>query len=161
MYRDFADVAAFYVVYIREAHPADSDRSEPLARRLQINQPKTYLDRREVARQCVVGLKIAIPCLIDDMENTTEKAYGGWPDRLYVVGQDGRIALAGARGPRGFRPQDVRKWLTAYKEATQPTSRPTSRPVAEARGEPVARRQSHAKSLADKGLNLGGSPAGT
>jgi len=129
MSRRFADLAAFYVVYIREAHAADSNWSERLARELNINQPKTYQARVEVARKCLVGLKISIPCLIDNMNNTTEKAYAGWPDRLYVVGKDGKIAYAGARGPRGFKPQEVRKWLLQYKSSTAPTSKPASQPA--------------------------------
>ena len=129
MSRRFADLAAFYVVYIREAHAADSNWSERLARELNINQPKTYQARVEVARKCLVGLKISIPCLIDNMNNTTEKAYAGWPDRLYVVGKDGKIAYAGARGPRGFKPPEVRKWLIQYKSSIAPTSQPASQPA--------------------------------
>ncbi len=106
MSRRFADLAAFYVVYIREAHAADSDWSERLARELNINQPKTYQARVDVARKCLVGLKISIPCLIDNMNNTTEKAY------------------AGARGPRGFKPQEVRKWLVQYKSNMVAASQP-------------------------------------
>ncbi len=32
-----------------------------------------------------------------------EAAYAAWPDRLYVVGKDGRIAWKGAPGPKGVR----------------------------------------------------------
>ena len=40
-------------------------------------------------------------------------AYAGWPDRMYVVGTDGRIAYQGGPGPRGFLPAEVEKWLKA------------------------------------------------
>ena len=34
-------------------------------------------------------------------------AYGGWPDRLYLVGRDGRIAFQGGVGPDGFKPEEL------------------------------------------------------
>jgi type I thyroxine 5'-deiodinase len=30
--------------------------------------------------------------LLDDFRDTTEVAYTGWPDRLYAIGRDGRVA---------------------------------------------------------------------
>jgi len=45
--------------------------------------------------------------LIDDMKNTAGTAYAGHPDRLFLVGKEGRIAYAGARGPRGFSPDEL------------------------------------------------------
>ncbi len=41
------------------------------------------------------------------MENTTEKAYSGWPDRLCVVDVNGKIAYYGAKGPKGFNPLEA------------------------------------------------------
>jgi hypothetical protein len=49
-------------------------------------------------------LKLSIPCLVDDMNNTAQKAYAGWPDRLYVIDKDGKVAFRGDPGPMGFRP---------------------------------------------------------
>jgi len=36
-----------------------------------------------------------------------EKDYAGWPDRLYVIDGDGKIAYKGAPGPRGFKPDEI------------------------------------------------------
>jgi len=36
------------------------------------------------------------------MDNKVEKDYSSWPDRLYVVGQDGKVAYKGGPGPGGF-----------------------------------------------------------
>ena len=44
---------------------------------------------------------------IDDMQDTTEQAYQGWPDRLYLVDVDGAIAFAGGRGPFDFKPNPL------------------------------------------------------
>ena len=55
------------------------------------------------------------------MDNTAARAYKAWPDRLYVIGLDGRIALAGARGPWGFKPalENARVWLADHENATR------------------------------------------
>ncbi len=74
---------------------------------VEFKQPKTYDERVAVAGECMKDLKIAIPCLVDDMNNTAQKAYAGWPDRLYVVGKDGKVAFKGELGPKGFKPADA------------------------------------------------------
>ena len=48
-----------------------------------------------------------MPVLIDGIDNETARQYGGWPDRLYLIGQDGRIAFQGEEGPSGFKPQEL------------------------------------------------------
>lgn len=40
-------------------------------------------------------------------DNRVERAYSGWPDRLYVIDRDGRIAYKSAAGPFGFKPAEV------------------------------------------------------
>ncbi len=48
---------------------------------------------------------------MDNMEDTTERAYQGWPDRIYIVGLDGKIVYAGAKGPQGFKPEEAKESL--------------------------------------------------
>jgi len=52
-----------------------------------------------------------MPCLVDDMNNTTDQAYAGWPERLFVVDKQGRVAYAGKQGPWGFKTEHVADWL--------------------------------------------------
>lgn len=52
-------------------------------------------------------LKISLPCLIDKIDNKVGEAYAGWPDRLYVIGKDGKIVYKGGPGPRGFKPAEA------------------------------------------------------
>lgn len=54
-----------------------------------------------------------MPCVVDDMNDSAERAYAAWPERLYVVGTDGRIAYAGRMGPFGFDPDELGAWLRA------------------------------------------------
>lgn len=104
----------FFVIYIREAHPSDG-RAVPANARdgIDVKAPVTYEERCRVASECIKSMKLSIPALVDDMSDTTEKAYSGWPDRLFVVGKDGRIAYVGERGPRGFKPDEVERFLKA------------------------------------------------
>jgi hypothetical protein len=49
--------------------------------------------------------------IIDDMENSTERAYDAWPDRIYLIGTDGRVAWKSGHGPWGFRPNELERAL--------------------------------------------------
>jgi Iodothyronine deiodinase len=60
-----------------------------------------------VAKTCSAKLDIKFPILLDDMDNKTNTDYSGWPDRLYIVGKDGKIAYKGGPGPRGFNVKEM------------------------------------------------------
>jgi hypothetical protein len=55
------------------------------------------------------SLKYGIKTYVDEMDNAVAEAYASMPDRLYLVGADGRIAHVGGRGPFGFKPGDLKK----------------------------------------------------
>jgi type I thyroxine 5'-deiodinase len=67
--------------------------------------PRSVEERTAVADSCVRNLHIEIPALIDNFRNTTEAAYTGWPDRLYLIDRDGRVVYKSRPGPFGFHPQ--------------------------------------------------------
>ena len=67
--------------------------------------------RADNAKVCLATLKLSVPTVIDKEDNKVNAAYAGWPDRLYVVGKDGRIAYKGSPGPAGFKPGEVEEWL--------------------------------------------------
>jgi hypothetical protein len=52
-----------------------------------------------------------MPAVSDDENNSVNRAYGGFPDRIYVVGVDGKIAYKGAPGPMGFKVPELEAWL--------------------------------------------------
>jgi type I thyroxine 5'-deiodinase len=66
--------------------------------------PKTDGERVNVAASCVRNLGIRFPALIDGIENTVERQYTGWPDRLILIGADGRVVYVSEPGPFGFHP---------------------------------------------------------
>jgi type I thyroxine 5'-deiodinase len=45
--------------------------------------------------------------VIDEFNNVTESAYTGWPDRLYLVDTQGRVAYKSKPGPFGFKPAEL------------------------------------------------------
>jgi len=103
---------AFYVVYILEAHAADVWQMDSnIKQGVVFASPRNIAEREEVAGSCVRNLHIQIPALLDDFSNSTEKAYTGWPDRLYVIDRDGRIAAKTKAGPFGFHPEEVEQAL--------------------------------------------------
>ncbi len=111
--KTYGDAAQFYVVYIREAHAADSVWPMSVPDEGPINEPKTFEERCSVATKCATKLAIEFPALIDDLTDSTEKAYDAWPDRLFIVDTDGKIAVRAKPGPWGFKPavEEARDWL--------------------------------------------------
>ena len=74
-------------------------------------QPTTLEQRLAIARDFVAREKWRIPLLVDDIDNQVDAVFGAWPERLYVIDTDGRIAYKGALGPFGFHPKEVEAWL--------------------------------------------------
>lgn len=72
---------------------------------------KTIDDRTHAAGLCSSALQMSIPLLIDGMDNRVGEAYSGFPDRLYLVGADGRVAYKSGRGPFGFKPRELEQAL--------------------------------------------------
>jgi len=103
---------AFYVVYIHEAHPSDAwQMASNIHDQVVFATPASFEERSKVAGSCVRRLGIEIPALVDDMKDAVEAAYTGWPDRLYVIGPDGRVVYKSAAGPFGFHPARMEREL--------------------------------------------------
>jgi type I thyroxine 5'-deiodinase len=99
-------------VYILEAHPSDVWQMQSNVKdSVVFASPKNEEERGNVAGQCVRKLGIKFPAIIDGFENTTEKAYTGWPDRLYLIDRDGRVVYKSKPGPFGFHPDELEKAL--------------------------------------------------
>jgi hypothetical protein len=108
MHDRYADRVAFYVVYIKEAHPEDGwvvthNRDDGI----RMVEPATVAERRAAADTCAVRGALRIPVLVDGLDNDVARAYGGWPDRLYLVGRGGRVAFQGGPGPFEFKPEQL------------------------------------------------------
>jgi Iodothyronine deiodinase len=108
LYQRYRDRVEFYVVYIQEAHPIDAWQMPVNEREnVLVHSTQTLDERSHVAGTCVIRLGIHLPAVIDGPDDAVERAYTGWPDRLYVIDRDGRVAFKSAAGPFGFHPEDV------------------------------------------------------
>jgi type I thyroxine 5'-deiodinase len=76
-------------------------------------QPRTLEQRVAIANDFVKRFHYDVPIAVDDMGNAAEKAYAGWPERLYVVDESGKVAFKGKVGPFGYHPEEVEAWLAA------------------------------------------------
>ena len=108
MYEEYKDRVAFYVVYIQEAHSSDVwQMASNIRDKVIFRTPQNFDERTEVASSCARNLGIKIPAIVDDMNNSTERAYTGWPDRIYLIDREGRVALKTKPGPFGFDPSQL------------------------------------------------------
>ncbi len=103
LYAKYKDQVQFYIVYIREAHPADG-RQVPnnLIEDIIHTEPTTDDERTEVASACQIDLDLHMPMLIDGIDNDIDEEYVGLPMRMFLVDSDGKIAFAGDKGPFGW-----------------------------------------------------------
>lgn len=81
------------------------------------SSPKDYAERAYVAGTCVRKLGIKFPSVIDGFDNTAEKVYTGWPDRIYLIDMHGRIAYKSRPGPFGFKPEELKAALARLLDA--------------------------------------------
>ena len=72
-----------------------------------IKDPTTLAERQEVAEDFAKQFKVSLPILIDTIDDRFEKAFAGWPDRIFVLDARGKIAFKGGPGPRGFKVEEV------------------------------------------------------
>ncbi len=101
--KSYGDKAHFFGIYIREAH---ADGEDQVIRNLDegviYSQPETEDERADVAAACMLRYNFSFPMLLDGMDNDAEEKYISWPDRLYIIGSDGKIAYQGGLGPFYF-----------------------------------------------------------
>ena len=114
LYQQYKDRVQFVLVYIREAHP-DSILLIPKegggTELGVVPQTETEDDRLKNLRLCASLLQFTMPSVIDTRDNIVNRAYAAWPDRLYAIGIDGKVAFKSGPGPSGFKSPDLAAWL--------------------------------------------------
>jgi hypothetical protein len=102
MYRDRVEVA---FVYVAEAHATDGWQMESnVEEDVLVANHVTIDDRFAAAREGVERLDLTLPVLVDQMDDAVSNAFAAWPERIYVVDRNGRIADVGGPGPFEFDP---------------------------------------------------------
>ena len=69
-------------------------------------------ERVETGQVCMLKTGCDLPALVDEMDDAVSRAYAAMPERLYLVGWDGRIAYKGGMGPMFFEPSE---WESAIQ----------------------------------------------
>lgn len=44
---------------------------------------------------------------VDPIDNTAAEIFAAWPERIWIVGTDGRVAYRGGPGPFEFDPEEA------------------------------------------------------
>ncbi len=97
----------FVVVYIQEIHPTDGWQVKENERdAVLVRQHQSMQERVEVGEACMVKLALEMPAVVDEMDDAIAKAYAAVPERLYLIGSDGRVAYKGGIGPMFFKPAE-------------------------------------------------------
>lgn len=122
MRKEYGNRADFLAIYIKEAHPIDEWRMESNDREgICYPQPTSLADRVRIANDFKERFDFDLPLLVDGIDNSADRLYAAWPERLYVVEADGIITYKGKPGPFGFDPEEVEAWLQKrFPPATQP-----------------------------------------
>ena len=86
-----------------------------------VEDPVSISERREVAATCMQRLDLSpMPAVVDTMDDATNRAYGAWPERLYLIGKNGRVLYQGGPGPYEFDPDQLEAAIQAsIRPATQ------------------------------------------
>lgn len=74
-------------------------------------QPTTFPQRVAIANDFVTRFKFPLPMAIDAMNNAADRIYGAWPERIYIIDEQGKIVYRGGLGPFNYHPQEARAWL--------------------------------------------------
>jgi hypothetical protein len=119
MQKKYGDRVQFLTLYIKEAHPLDEWQMDSnVTEGVCYPQPTSLADRVKIANDFVKRFHYAIPLVVDPIENPANAVYAGWPERLYVVDENGTIVYKGKPGPFGYHPEEVEAWLAKrYPEA--------------------------------------------
>ena len=78
-----------------------------------VAQHTSLAERFAAARAGVERLGLTLPVFVDRMDDSVSDAFAAWPERIYVVDPDRRIAFAGGPGPFEFDPDAAAAVLDA------------------------------------------------
>ena len=105
------------MVYIQEIHPTDGWQvRENEEDGVLVRSHASFEERVEVGQTCMLKLALEMPALVDEMDDAVARAYGAMPERLYLIGTDGRVAYKGGMGPMFFKPSEWEAAIGAYLE---------------------------------------------
>lgn len=89
---EYGDDVQWIMIYTLEAHPTDGRFSPANTRSgIEIPQHTSFEKRLECAKLCKVKLNLKQNVLVDGFDNKVTDAYGGRPNRGYVLDAEGKV----------------------------------------------------------------------
>jgi tetratricopeptide (TPR) repeat protein len=114
LYQRYGREAAFFTVYIREAHAEGDWQSTRNEREgVSLDPAKTMNEKEAHAALCSLKLHLQFPALVDGMDGKVEAIYAAWPSRAFVIGTDGRVLYSTRLTQLDFRSEDMESALRA------------------------------------------------
>ena len=80
-----------------------------------MRQHRCLEERCEAAKLLLASTNMKTPLLVDTAENEANVLYGALPIRLYVI-LNGKVEFSGGFGPAFYKIEDVKNWLSRWKE---------------------------------------------
>jgi alkyl hydroperoxide reductase subunit AhpC len=77
---------AFLLLYTRESHPAENYGAH-----------ESFEQKLSYARELQRLEDINFPIIVDHLDGRIHRAYGVWPNALFVIHKDGRLVFAATR----------------------------------------------------------------
>ena len=84
---------------------------------VEIKQHKSLKERCEAA-DILKSSRCPAPIMVDTMEDEATKAYGAFPERLFII-QQGQIVYEGGMGPYNYDLNEVTRWLEKWRSENQ------------------------------------------
>ena len=126
LYAKYHEQVQFIPIYIREAHPVDGwwFGGNLFTKRIMrvfapkvamdVHDPQTLEQRRQVAGTCEASLSYGIRTYVDEMDDAVNNAYAAWPTRLYLIDTAWVVVYGGGLGPYDFHPHKLEKAIENY-----------------------------------------------
>ena len=126
LYERFQERIAFFFIYTREAHEGDPIRIASQSGRT-VGAPSTMEERSDLASACATEATVTMPILVDELSDDVTIAYGGMPNRLYLIDENGYVVYRSEMGPEGFKPKKLEKAIEKHL-AEGPTAKQEDSP---------------------------------
>jgi len=108
--RKHSKLVDFVTIYIAEAHPAERKHFSSNYDICSHPHMEARIEAAKVLKEEAGEDLEGCPILVDPMDDKTNIAYGGWPERLYVI-KNGTVVFEGGIGPFGYDVNKVDKFL--------------------------------------------------
>lgn len=104
----------FFLVYTREAHRSLDGRNSWQLPDIQLTEPGSIAQRKERCREVQRRMKLAMPALVDSLDNKVCASYKAEPVCLCLIDKGGKLVYRSPGSlPLGFKPREFGRAIEA------------------------------------------------